>query len=251
MDRHRKALVAVYAGGAVVLVPWIAFLWAVEPARGLAHDVVWLSAGLVSVLTTSAVVTGALCATGSSVTPVAAGFTGSLAFATLWFHLTAPVGHQSAFAAGRSVVALVLPLGLLAWVLLTWFGDGRVDGPDRLVMAAAYWASGLLLLAGALRLAAAAPSTAVVHHVRLIWTGLDTFELVALAATAWCIHRRSHLVVLASTFTAALLTADAWTNVASSTGGARVAALGMAVIEISLAALSLCVAVASTPVASR
>ncbi len=247
MDRHRKLLVAVYAGGAAALAPWIVFLWVVEPARGLAHDVVWLSAGLVAALTAAAAVTGVLCATGSRLLPVAAGFTGWLAFATLWFHVTSPLGHQSVPATVRSIVILLVPLGLLAWLVIAEPRDG--DGttvPGRRLMAAAYGVSALLLLAGAFRLASVAPSTAVVHHVRLLWTGLDTFELLALAATAWCIHTRSRVVVLASTFTAALLTADAWTNVASSTDAARTAALAMAVIEISLAALSLWVAVSSS-----
>ncbi len=230
----------------MALAPWIVFLWVVEPSRGLAHDVVWLSAGLVAALTASAAITGVLCATGSRLLPVAAGFTGWLAFATLWFRLTSPLGHQSVPATVRSIVILLVPLGLMVWLMIAGSADSTTSTRRRL-MAAAYGVSTLLLLAGAFRLASVAPSTAVVHHVRLIWTGLDTFELLALAVTAWCIHTRSRLVILASTFTAALLTADAWTNVASSSNAARTAALAMAVIEISLAALSLWVAVSSLP----
>jgi len=65
-----------------------------EPARGLAHDVGWLTAGLVVVLAGSAGATGVLCTTGSPQTMAAASFSGSLAFATLWFHLTSPVGRD-------------------------------------------------------------------------------------------------------------------------------------------------------------
>jgi hypothetical protein len=243
MHRHRRRSVAIYAGGAIVLAPWIAFLWLVEPARGLAHDVGWLTAGLVVVLATSALITGVLCLTGSWMAMVAAAYTASLAFATLWFRLTAPVGAESAFATGRSFVVLLLPLVLVAWPLWIWVRNDRTTDSKHLVVAVAYSVSGILLLIGAIRLASVAPSTEVEHHVRLIWTGLDTFELFGLAATAWCIHTRSRWLVLASTFTAALLTADAWTNVASTTSWARAAAIAMAVVEISLAVLSLRVAV--------
>jgi hypothetical protein len=164
------------------------------------------------------------------------------AFATLWFRLTAPVGPESAFATGRSFVVLFLPVLLVAWPLWIWVRNTGTTDSKHLLLAVAYWVSGILLLIGAIRLASIAPSTEVEHHVRLIWTGLDTFELVGLAATAWCIHTCSRWLVLASTFTAALLTADAWTNVASTTGPARTAAIVMAVIEISLGVLSLSVA---------
>jgi hypothetical protein len=242
MHRHRRRLVAIYAVGAIALAPWIGFLWLVEPALGLAHDVGWLTAGLVVVLATSAVITGILCTTGSWMAMVAAAFTSSLAFATLWFRLTAPVGPESAFATGRSFVVLFLPVLLVAWPLWIWVRNTGTTDSKHLLLAVAYWVSGILLLIGAIRLASIAPSTEVEHHVRLIWTGLDTFELVGLAATAWCIHTCSRWLVLASTFTAALLTADAWTNVASTTGPARTAAMVMAVIEISLGVLSLSVA---------
>lgn len=251
MHRRRRRLVAIYAVGAIVLAPWIAFLWLVEPAHGLAHDVGWLTAGLVVVLATSAVITGILCVTGSWTAMVAAAFTASLALATLWFRLTAPVGAESAFATGRSFVVLLLPVVLVVWPLWIRIRNGGSTGSNRLVVAVAYSVSGILLLIGAIRLASVAPSTEVEHHVRLIWTGLDTFELVGLAATAWCIHTRSRWLVLASTFTAALLTADAWTNVASTTGWARTSAIAMAVVEISLAVLSLSIAVVLGPDGSQ
>jgi hypothetical protein len=249
--RYRKRLGAIYAVGAIALAPWIAFLWLVEPAHGLAHDVGWLTAGLVVVLAASTMITGVLCVRGSGIAMVAASFTASLALATLWFRLTAPVGSESAFATGRSFVVLILPVVLVAWPSWIWVRDGGTTGSKHLFLAVAYWVSGILLLIGAIRLASVAPSTEVEHHVRLIWTGLDTFELIGLAATAWCIHTCSRWTVLASTFTAALLAADAWTNVASTTGSARTAALAMAVIEISLAVLSLCVAVKLGPDASQ
>jgi hypothetical protein len=245
IERHRRALTAIYAGSAVVLAPWIVFLWSTQPTRGLAHDVAWLTGGLVAVLSASAAITGALCAIGSRVSLVSAGFTGSLAFATLWFKLTAPAGHGSAWLTGRSIVVLSVPMALLAWILRSRSVRSRPARFTSLPLAVAYWTSAALLLAGALRLAAVAPTVEVEHHLRLVWSGLDMFELIGLATTARCIHARSRLVVLPTTFTAALLTADAWTNVTASTGAARSAAAGMAVIELSLVALSLSVAWAS------
>jgi hypothetical protein len=81
-----------------------------------------------------------------------------------------------------------------------------------------------------------------VGHLRIIWAGLDTLELVGLALTAWFLNQHSRFVVIAASFTAALLVSDAWINITSTRGGAQVSAIGMAVVELALATLSLSLA---------
>ena len=102
----------------------------------------------------------------------------------------------------------------------------------------------MLVSVGAFQLASVAATTDPEHHLRLVWTGLDVIELLGLAWTGWCLGAGSRLVVFSAPFTAAFLVSDAWTNVIATAGDGRLAALGMAVIELSLASLSIWVAAA-------
>jgi hypothetical protein len=65
---------------------------------------------------------------------------------------------------------------------------------------------------------------------------------VGLVATAWTLRYRSSGVAVAATSTGTLVFCDAWFNVVSSSGGAAVAAVAMAFVELPVAALSFVVA---------
>jgi len=112
-----------------------------------------------------------------------------------------------------------------------------------LALGFAYVVAGVLLALGAARFVSFAPPTEAVFHLRLMWCGLDVFEAVGMALTGWFLHTRSRHVVVAAAATGALLLADAWSNVTATTSTAREAALAMAVVEVSLAVLSVVVAV--------
>ena len=100
-------------------------------------------------------------------------------------------------------------------------------------------------------LAASLPATSRVND-RLAWVGFDVGEVVMLALTAYLAWRGKAKVALAATALATMLVVDAWFDVNTSTAGAeRDMALGFAVLEVSLAAVSLWIAFHAASVARR
>jgi hypothetical protein len=100
-------------------------------------------------------------------------------------------------------------------------------------------------------LAASLPATSRVND-RLAWVGFDVGEVVMLAVTAYLAWRGRAKVALAATALATMLVVDAWFDVNTSTPGAeRDMALGFAVLEVSLAAVSLWIAFHAASVARR
>jgi hypothetical protein len=100
-------------------------------------------------------------------------------------------------------------------------------------------------------LAASLPATSRVND-RLAWVGFDVAEVVMLAVTAYLAWRGKAKVALAATALATMLVVDAWFDVNTSTAGEeRDMALGFAVLEVSLAALSLWIAFHAASVARR
>jgi hypothetical protein len=240
---NTKWLVVLYAGAAVVLVPWIVFLWFSQPHRGTEHNVGLLAGGLVGILAVSTLAAGLLYLGSATSAIVGAAIAGSVALATLWFRFTAQPIRTSAVKEGVALAIVLIPFVLLLWCAHRWLRRIDCTRGVRLLLFVAYGVAALLVMGGALRVASIVPRTATEHHLRLVWTGLDVIELLGLTWTAWCLWVGSRFVVFAAAFTASFLASDAWTNVISTTNQARIAAGGMAVIELSLASLSVWVAV--------
>jgi hypothetical protein len=100
-------------------------------------------------------------------------------------------------------------------------------------------------------LAASLPATSRVND-RLAWVGFDVAEVVMLAVTAYLAWRGKAKVALAAMALATMLVVDAWFDVNTSTAGEeRDMALGFAVLEVSLAAVSLWIAFHAASVARR
>jgi hypothetical protein len=100
-------------------------------------------------------------------------------------------------------------------------------------------------------LAASLPATSRVND-RLAWVGFDVAEVVMLAVTAYLAWRGTAKVALAATALATMLVIDAWFDVNTSTAGEeRDIALGFAVLEVSLAAVSVWIAFHAASVARR
>lgn len=100
-------------------------------------------------------------------------------------------------------------------------------------------------------LAASLPATSRVND-RLAWVGFDVAEVVMLAVTAYLAWRGKAKVALAATALATMLVVDAWFDVNTSTAGEeRNMALGFAVLEVSLAAISVWIAFHAASVARR
>jgi hypothetical protein len=60
------------------------------------------------------------------------------------------------------------------------------------------------------------PERQISHHYNAAWVGYDVFEMLALAATAYCAFRRSGYLAVAATAASTLLVIDAWFDVLTS-----------------------------------
>jgi hypothetical protein len=231
-----------YSVAAVVFVPWIVLLYLSQRARGEAHNLPAVTIGIVVIQVACLLWTAWTCRRRSAWAVMATTAIASLIFITSWFHdLTHTVsGRRAANLVGLVVllVVMVLSAGLAHRLQRRRgaFGDGLAWTPFVYVLAA------LVLAVAIPRLAAVTPSDHPASHLRLIWVGLDVAELVGLVATAWTLRYRSSGVAVAATYTGTLVFCDAWFNVVSSSGGAAIAAVAMAFIELPVAALSFVVA---------
>jgi hypothetical protein len=231
-----------YSVAAVVFVPWIVLLYLSQRARGEAHNLPAVTIGIVVIQAICLLWTAWTCRRRTAWAVMAATAIASLIFITSWFH---DLTHTASGREAANLVGLVVLLGVM--VVSAWlahqlqrrrgdFGDGLAWTPFVYVVAA------LLLAVAVPRLAAVTPSDHPASHLRLIWVGLDVAELVGLVATAWTLRYRSSGVAVAATYTGTLVFCDAWFNVVSSSGGAAIAAVAMAFIELPVAALSFVVA---------
>ena len=98
-------------------------------------------------------------------------------------------------------------------------------------------ACALILLPWIVFIALTLPSRQLSPNYDIAWAGYDAMLFAALASTAACALRRSRYLVIAATWSAALLVADAWFDVLTSPSGAdRLEAIAMAVlVELPLA----------------
>lgn len=241
MTRSRRFLLLVYWGGAVALAPWIVILYHQQAPRGLAHHIHLVGYGISAFMVAGMVATALWCRSNSHYTVVAGAATASLVFITAWFNIVTSTPSRLGLTLAYALVVqvpVVLACGVVVRSLFR--PHGAHAGPP------VYMASFLLVAAGVvvplvLVALAGAPPVEVAVHLRLVWTGLDLFELLGMAATAWCIQRRLPQVAVVGSFTATLLFCDAWFNVMATTGAVQLAGLAMAAVELPLAALSLAV----------
>lgn len=100
-------------------------------------------------------------------------------------------------------------------------------------------------------LAGSLPSTVRIND-RLAWVGFDVALVAMLATTAYLAWRGKPKVALAATALATMLVIDAWFDVNTSQAGAeRDLAIGLAVLEVALAGVSLWIALHAATVIRR
>lgn len=242
LARSRRLVLAVFWGAAVLLAPWIVLLFGQQAKDGLAHHlhVVWFGISAITVL--GMVVVAERSRSGSRDTVIAGVATATLLCVTAWFNTVTAAGDR--FVEALIFAVLVqLPIATLCVLAARYFAHPRRAGsripvflvPSLVVAAVAF--VGIAVVLGR-----AAPSVQAASHLRLVWTGLDIFELIGLVAVGWCVWHRLPSVAPAGAFTGTLLFCDAWFNVMATTGSIRLAGLVMAGAELPLAALSFAVA---------
>ncbi len=238
----RRVLLVVYWGSAAFLAPWIFALYEEQSANGVAYHLHLVRFGVSLLMVLGMLATAAGCWRNSHFTVISGTFTATLTIISAWFATVTTTGHSFGLALGYALI-VQLPVALLcAWIVRRLFRPlGEHTGPPTVVVPLLTFGA-LALLPLVVVLSHGLPSEHAAHHLRLVWTGLDVFELVGLAATGWCLYRRLASVAVAAAFTGTLLFCDAWFNVVATTGAVQLAGIAMAFVELPLAALSFAVA---------
>jgi hypothetical protein len=235
-ERHLQWL---YWACAVGLTPWVVFLFATQVPRAEAHQIGPLAAGLILAIMAGLLLTAWTYYRGSPRSVMAASFTAAATFISAWFRaLTQTGGSHWAGAIPLFLVMVVVTVGLCVLVIRRDFSARAASRWLPIVLAVA-----ALALVPTLDVAlTVVPQAQTAHHLKLAWTGLDVFEVVALASTGLALQRRSAMTAVPATVTGALLVCDAWINIVPATGAAFYEAVAMAFVELPLAALSFWVA---------
>ncbi len=239
-ERHLQWLYWVCAAG---LTPWVAFLFVTQVRRTEAHQIGPLAAGLILAVMAGVLLTAWTYHRGSPRSVMAASFTAAAAFISAWFRTLTRTGgtHWAGpVPVFLAVLAVVIIIGLCVLVIRRDF-LARPPPPARwlpIVVGAAV----LALVPTLVVELTVVPAAQTAHHLKIAWTGLDVFEVAALAATGFALQRRSALTAVPATITGTLLVCDAWINIIPATGAAFYEAIAMAFVELPLAALSFWVA---------
>ena len=247
--RSRRLLLLVYGGGAIALIPWIALLYRAQPSNAVVYHLSVLRVGTSAFMVAGMVVTAYWCSTNSHLTVLAGTFTATVAFMSAWFAIMSAWFAIVSTSGARFTMALAYGLGLHLPVVVVCIWTvrrhlrrlGTAEGPPAHV--SAYLAIGAVAYVPLIVLATlGAPSSHAAHHLGLMWTGLDVFELLGMALTGWCLWRRHPNLAVSAALTGTLMLCDAWYDVVTTAGRAEGMSLALACLEIPLAVLSFAVA---------
>jgi hypothetical protein len=243
MNAIERNLHWLYWAGAVGLAPWIVYLYFSQVPSAVTHKVHVLAVGLLLALLLGVLVTAWTYRRGHWLAVMVATFTGTATFISAWFRaLTRPAGSNWSGSLPAFLTVAAVIVGLCGYAVRSGLpvlppGTARARWlPPALAIAA------LALVPSLVIVLTVVPPVQIAHHLPLAWTGLDVFELLALAATGLALHRRSAVTAVPATITGTLLLCDAWINVIPTTGMARAEAIVLAFVEVPLAALSFWVA---------
>jgi hypothetical protein len=252
-----RYLTWLYWTGAVGLVPWIVYLFLTQVKRAPAHQVHILTLSLVLAMILGLLATAWLSARDSWLAVMAASFAATTTFISTWFGILAQAGASTragAFLAGAflavmtaivvlCVITIRTEVAVLTGTVLSRAGTAPSRaGPHARWLPVALAIAPLALVPSLVIELVVTPGLQIAQHLRLAWTGLDVFELLAMAYTGRALHRRSATAVVPATVTGTLLLCDAWINVISSAAAARSEGIALAFVEIPVAALSFWVA---------
>jgi hypothetical protein len=233
---EQRYLTWLYWAAAAGLVPWIIYLYFSQTPSAVTHKVHVLAVGLLLAMVLGVLMTAWTYRRRWSLAVMVAAFTGTATFITAWFRAltrSAASNWAGSLPAFLTVAAVIVGLcGYAAWRELSAGRDRARWLPPALAVAA------LALVPSLVIVLTVVPQVQIAHHLPLAWTGLDVFELIALAATGFALHRRSTLTAVPAAITGTLLLCDAWINVIPTVGMARAEAIVLAFVEVPLAALS-------------
>jgi hypothetical protein len=241
-----------YWAGAAGLAPWIVYLFLSQVKRAPTHQLHILTVGLILAMMLGLLVTAWLYARDSPLSVMAASFAATVTFISAWFRILTRAGASTWAGSIPTFLAVVTAIVVLCVITIRTelagtgplrAGTGPLRArPDARWLPLALAIAALALVPSLVLVLTVEPTAQIAQHLRLAWTGLDAFELLAMAYTGRALHRRSVTVVVPATVTGTLLLCDAWINVISSNAAGRFEGIALAFVEVPIAALSFWVA---------
>jgi hypothetical protein len=235
-ERHLKWLFWACAAG---LAPWVVYLYLSQVPRAPAHQIRLLAVGLILAMIAGILLTAWTYSRGLPLSVMAASFAATAAFITAWFRTLTQAGGSNLAESIPMFLAVVVAIVVLCVMVIK--SDLSASAHARWLPIALTIAA-LILVPSLVIVLAVVPTAQTAHHLKVAWTGLDVFEVLALASTGFALQRRPAIAVIPATITGALLLCDAWLNIIPTTGAARFEAIALAFLELPLAALSFWVA---------
>jgi hypothetical protein len=224
---------------AAVLAPWVVSLYLTQVKVAQAHQVRLLGVGLILAMMAGLLLTAWTYSRGHPRSVLAASFTAASAFICAWFRALTQAGASHWPGAVPVMLAVVAVVVVLC---VTVIRDQLCARARSRWLPAALAIVAVALIPSLVVLLTMTPALQTAHHLKLAWTGLDVFEIVALASTGFALQRRPGIAAIPATVTGALLVCDAWLNIIPSIGWAFYEGIAMAFVELPLAALSFWVA---------
>jgi hypothetical protein len=241
-DRGIRYLTWFYWAGAAGLAPWIVYLFLSQVKRAPTHQLHILTVGLILAMMLGLLVTAWLYSRDSWLSVMAASFAATVTFISAWFRILTRAGASTWAGSIPTFLAVVTAIVVLCVITIrTELGLLRARPAARWLPLALAIAA-LALVPSLVLVLTVEPTAQIAQHLRLAWTGLDVFELLAMAHTGRALHRRSATAVVPATVTGTLLVCDAWINVISSNAAGRFEGIALAFVEVPIAALSFWVA---------
>lgn len=244
-----------YWAGAAGLAPWIVYLFLSQVKRAPTHQARILAVGLILAMVLGLLVTAWLYLRDSWLSVMAASFAATATFISAWFRILTRAGTSTGAGSFLTFLAVVTAivvlcvitirteLAALTGTALPRAGTGLSRArPHARWLPLALAIAALVLVSSLVLVLVAEPTAQIAQHLRLAWTGLDVFELLAMAHTGRALHRRSATVVVPATVTGTLLLCDAWINGISSAAAGGFEGIALAFVEVPIAALSFWVA---------
>jgi len=239
-ERYLKWL---FWAGAAGLAPWVVYLYLSQVPRAPAHQIHLLAVGLILAMIAGILLTAWTYSRGFSLSVMAASFAATAAFISAWFRTLTQTGGSSWAGSIPTFLAVVAAIVVLCIIVIR--SELSVRSKPR---AHARWLpialtiAALALVPSLVIVLVVVPVAQIAHHLRVAWTGLDVFEVLAMASTGFALQRRPAIAVVPATITGTLLLCDAWINVVPSTAAARSEGIVLAFVELPLAAFSFWVA---------
>jgi hypothetical protein len=239
----RRWLMVIYLGSAVFLAPWIVLLFLNQSKHAEAHHLRFLLAGISVFYCLGILATASTYRRRSSLVVLVGSLTAALSLLLPWFIM---LGATQVPVISRLVEIAVfhVPVLVLAGLAVrSWFVPDQRTRHPLVFLPPALTVMGLVVLPAVTVITlAVAPAHVEAGQLRMVWTGLDVFELISLVTTAYFLRHNRAALAVASSVAAALFFCDGWFNIMGTTGRVAAAAIVMALAEWPLSALSLWIA---------